>query len=136
MNLHRRTRWTGNSNVVKLYTALKLDHDQVAYYHPGVGTLGDPSKKGIAREWSVVKGLAFGYGFRDNVLDAYRIPDAALCVRRAGVYLRILARGAYTARGAWPDCCMRYGLLCRGQRRAYSLCVAHCIRSRWQARKS
>jgi uncharacterized protein (DUF2235 family) len=62
----------GNSNVVKLYTALKLDNQQVAYYHPGVGTLGDPGKKGLARKWSVVKGLAFGSGFQDNVLDAYR----------------------------------------------------------------
>jgi uncharacterized protein (DUF2235 family) len=102
----------GNSNVVKLYTALKLDVNQVAYYHPGVGTLGDPTKKGIAREWSVIKGLAFGYGFRDNVLDAYRY---LMQHYAAGdqVYLFGFSRGSYTARalaGLLHSC----GLLCRG----------------------
>ena len=34
-----------NSNVLKLYTTLDLDDPtrQVAYYHPGVGTMGDPA---------------------------------------------------------------------------------------------
>lgn len=102
----------GNSNVVKLYTALRLDVNQVAYYHPGVGTLGDPAKKGIARQWSVIKGLAFGYGFRDNVLDAYRY---LMQHYAAGdkVYLFGFSRGSYTARalaGLLHSC----GLLCRG----------------------
>jgi uncharacterized protein (DUF2235 family) len=102
----------GNSNVVKLYTALKLDVHQVAYYHPGVGTLGDPTKKGLARKWSVVKGLAFGEGFRDNVLDAYRY---LMQHYAAGdkVYLFGFSRGAYTAR-ALAGLLHGYGLLCRG----------------------
>ena len=61
-----------NSNVVKLYTALIIDNDQVGYYHPGVGTMGAPGTKGIKSLWSQVKGLAFAAGFKDNVLDAYR----------------------------------------------------------------
>ena len=102
----------GNSNVVKLYTALKLDNQQVAYYHPGVGTLGDPGKEGLARKWSVVKGLAFGSGFEDNVLDAYRY----LMQHYANgdrVYIFGFSRGAYTAR-ALAGLLHGYGLLCRG----------------------
>ncbi|RSL17698.1 uncharacterized protein (DUF2235 family) [Edaphobacter aggregans] len=102
----------GNSNVVKLYTALRLDNQQVAYYHPGVGTLGDPSKKGLARKWSVVTGLAFGSGFEDNVLDAYRY----LMQHYADgdrVYIFGFSRGAYTAR-ALAGLLHGYGLLCRG----------------------
>ena len=60
-----------NSNVVKIYTAIEVSNRQVAYYHPGVGTMGAPTATHWAtKEWSRVKGLAFGAGFRDNVLDA------------------------------------------------------------------
>jgi uncharacterized protein (DUF2235 family) len=46
----------GNSNVVKLYTALRVTNDQVAYYHPGVGTMGDPNiRHAIPRFWSKAK---------------------------------------------------------------------------------
>jgi len=102
----------GNSNVVKLYTALDLSPTQIAYYHPGVGTMGDPSKTGIARWWSKVKGLAFGWGFQDNVLDAYRY---LMQHYNAGdeVYIFGFSRGAYTAR-ALAGFLHGYGLLCRG----------------------
>jgi uncharacterized protein (DUF2235 family) len=33
-----------NSNVVRLYTCLDVNSAQVAYYHPGVGTLGAPNR--------------------------------------------------------------------------------------------
>ena len=102
-----------NSNVVKLYTAMKVDHEQVAYYHPGVGTSGDPTAKSwIARTWSVLKGLAFALGFKDNVLDAYKY---LMETYEDGdrVYLFGFSRGAYTVRalGGLLD---GYGLLCRG----------------------
>jgi uncharacterized protein (DUF2235 family) len=102
----------GNSNVVKLYTALDLSLTQIAYYHPGVGTMGDPSKQGMARRWSKVKGLAFGWGFRENVLDAYRY---LMQHYNAGdqVYIFGFSRGAYTAR-ALAGFLHGYGLLCRG----------------------
>ena len=102
----------GNSNVVKLYTALKLNVHQVAYYHPGVGTLGDPTKTGMARKWSVIKGLAFGEGFQDNVLDAYRYLMQHYAADDK-VYLFGFSRGAYTAR-ALAGLLHGYGLLCRG----------------------
>jgi uncharacterized protein (DUF2235 family) len=102
----------GNSNVVKLYTALDLSVTQFAYYHPGVGTMGDPSKKGITRWWSKVKGLAFGWGFEENVLDAYRY---LMQHYNAGdtVFIFGFSRGAYTAR-ALAGFLHGYGLLCRG----------------------
>jgi uncharacterized protein (DUF2235 family) len=102
-----------NSNVVKLYTTLKVAGDQVAYYHPGVGTMGDPSIRWrIPRYWSMIKGLAFGAGFKDNVLDAYRY---LMDVYNDGdqIYIFGFSRGSYTAR-ALASLLHGYGLLCRG----------------------
>jgi uncharacterized protein (DUF2235 family) len=103
----------GNSNVVKLYTTLRVADHQVAYYHPGVGTMGDPSiRSPILRFWSMVKGLAFGAGFQANVLDAYLF---LMEVYNDGdeIYLFGFSRGAYTAR-ALAGMLHGYGLLCRG----------------------
>jgi uncharacterized protein (DUF2235 family) len=102
-----------NSNVVKLYTTLMVAGDQVAYYHPGVGTMGDPTIRGsIPRYWSMIKGLAFGAGFKDNVLDAYRY---LMEVYNDGdqIYIFGFSRGAYTAR-TLAGLLHGYGLLCRG----------------------
>src|ERR1700690_1641562 len=102
-----------NSNVVKLYTTLKVAGDQVAYYHPGVGTMGDPSIRWrIPRYWSMIKGLAFGAGFKDNVLDAYRY---LMDVYNDGdqIYIFGFSRGSYTAR-ALASLLHGYGLLCPG----------------------
>ncbi len=108
-----------NSNVVKLYTALQVDNDQVAYYHPGVGTMGAPSAQHWwSREWTKIKGLAFGAGFRDNVLDAYRYlmevyHDNGGDGNQDEVYIFGFSRGAYTAR-ALAGLLHGYGLLCKG----------------------
>ena len=108
-----------NSNVVKLYTALKIDNEQVGYYHPGVGTMGAPTATHVwSREWSKIKGLAFGAGFRDNVLDAYRYLMEVYDDNGGGgnedqVYLFGFSRGAYTVR-ALAGLLNGYGLLCRG----------------------
>lgn len=108
-----------NSNVVKLYTALEVSNRQVAYYHPGVGTMGAPNATNwLTKEWSRVKGLAFGAGFRDNVLDAYRYLMEVYNDNGGGghedkVFLFGFSRGAYTAR-ALAGLLHGYGLLCRG----------------------
>jgi uncharacterized protein (DUF2235 family) len=102
-----------NSNVVKLYTTLKVAGDQVAYYHPGVGTMGDPTIPWrVPRYWSMIKGLAFGAGFKSNVLDAYRY---LMEVYNDGdqIYIFGFSRGSYTAR-ALAGLLHGYGLLCRG----------------------
>jgi uncharacterized protein (DUF2235 family) len=104
---------SGNSNVVKLYTALRVADDQVAYYHPGVGTMGDPTiHNPILRYWSMIKGLAFGAGFKANVLDAYQY---LMNTYNDGddIYIFGFSRGAYTAR-ALASMLHGYGLLCRG----------------------
>ena len=106
-------RERANSNVVKLYTTLKVAGDQIAYYHPGVGTMGDPTIRWrIPRLWSMIKGLAFGAGFKANVLDAYRY---LMEVYNDGdqIYIFGFSRGSYTAR-ALASLLHGYGLLCRG----------------------
>ncbi len=102
-----------NSNIVKLYTALAIDNDQVGYYHPGVGTMGDPAERHmVTRWWSQIKGLAFAAGFKDNVMDAYRY---LMTIYNDGdrVYLFGFSRGAYTIR-ALAGLLNGYGLLCQG----------------------
>lgn len=104
-----------NSNVVRLYTTLDLSDEtkQVAYYHPGVGTMGAPTARNIIeKEWSRIAGLAFAAGFRDNVFDAYRY---LMEIYNEGdrVFLFGFSRGAYTVR-ALSGLLHGYGLLRRG----------------------
>ncbi len=88
-----------NSNVVKLFTVLVLDpKTQVAYYDPGIGTMGAQNALTRAGKWiTKVLGLTFGYGVLDNIGDAYRFlmqnwePADSL-------YLFGFSRGAYTVR--------------------------------------
>jgi len=101
------------SNVAKLYGSLVVDADQVSYYHPGVGTMGAPNSRGpIDKQWTRIKGLAFGAGLLANVGDAYRFlmdtykDGDAICVFG-------FSRGAFTARTL---CSLLhvFGLLCAG----------------------
>jgi len=103
-----------NSNVVKLYRALKKSPGQlVAYYHPGVGTMGAKNALTTAgKVWTKVRGLAFGYGLSENIADAYRYlmqtfePDDR-------IYIFGFSRGAYTAR-ALCGMLQMFGLLAPG----------------------
>lgn len=62
-----------NSNVIKLYQALECDANQIAYYHPGVGTIGAKNALTvIGKAWTKFRGLAFGYGLSENIADAYQ----------------------------------------------------------------
>ena len=102
-----------NSNVVRLYTALCVDNGQVAYYHPGVGTMGAPTARNkVETTWTKWMGLAFGRGFREDVLDAY---SYLMQTFNDGdkVFLFGFSRGAYTVR-ALAGLLHGYGLLCRG----------------------
>lgn len=87
-----------DSNVVKLYNTLVIGSDQIAYYHPGVGTMGAPNARGrIEKEWTRAKGLAFGSGLLDNVADAYRYLMNKF-EKNDRIFLFGFSRGAYTAR--------------------------------------
>lgn len=103
-----------NSNVIKLYSTLVIDGtQQVGYYHPGLGTMGSPNARTwVEKQWSRVKGLAFGAGFLDNVADAYRY---LMSVYADGdrVYMFGFSRGSYTVR-ALAGVLHMYGLLCPG----------------------
>src|SRR6185312_13977381 len=86
------------SNVIKLYKTLICDDNQIAYYHPGVGTMGARNALSrIGKWWTKLLGLAFGYGISDNVADAYQFlmrnyePEDP-------IYVFGFSRGAYTAR--------------------------------------
>lgn len=88
-----------NSNVVKLFSVLTVEPGkQVAYYDPGIGTMGANNALTSTAKWFTrVLGLALGYGLLDNVGDAYRFlmqnwePGDHL-------YLFGFSRGAYTVR--------------------------------------
>ncbi len=87
-----------NSNVVKLYWTLTEQDKQCAYYHPGVGTMGARNAlSAIGKWWTRVRGLAFGYGFSDNIADVY-----AHLMReyKPGdkIFIFGFSRGAFTAR--------------------------------------
>ena len=86
------------SNVVKLYQTLLCDGGQIAYYHPGVGTMGARNALSpIGKWWTRVIGLAFGYGISDNVADAYQFLMKTFRPHDE-VYVFGFSRGAYTAR--------------------------------------
>src|SRR4051812_10612356 len=88
------------TNPAKVFEMLDLDDParQIGYYDPGVGTLPSSTARGrIGRTLSVVGQLAFGYGLRTNVTEAYTWlmnnyrPDDK-------VYIFGFSRGAFTAR--------------------------------------
>jgi len=87
------------SNVVKLYQCLhNVPGRQVTYYHPGVGTMGDMRALSEAgRAWTKFRGLAFGYGLSENIVDAYRFLMQTFEEKDA-IYIFGFSRGAYTAR--------------------------------------
>ena len=87
-----------NSNVVKLYKTLTRSASQIAYYHPGVGTMGARNAlTRIGKWWTRVIGLAFGYGISDNVADAYQFLMRTY-EPEDRIYVFGFSRGAYTAR--------------------------------------
>lgn len=101
------------SNVAKLYSSLVLSESQIAYYHPGVGTMGAPNAStSIGREWSRFKGLAFGSGLLENVGDAYRFLMDTFADGDQ-IFLFGFSRGAFTVR-VLASLIHVFGLLCAG----------------------
>jgi uncharacterized protein (DUF2235 family) len=86
------------SNVLKLFRIVRKTPGQIAYYNPGIGTIGQ--KNDWARVSQAAKGvfgLATGYGLDAEILGGYRFlsryyePDD-------DIYLFGFSRGAYTVR--------------------------------------
>lgn len=87
-----------NSNVVKLYATLGKSERQLCYYHPGLGTRGDPNAlTKLAKWWTKVLGMAFGYGMSRDLADAYSFLMAEYAPGDR-VFVFGFSRGAYTAR--------------------------------------
>ena len=99
------------TNVVKLYYALEQERpDQIAFYHPGLGTM-EPAGAltPVARQVTRVLGMAVGYGLPNDIRDAYTFLVNHL---QDGdqLYLFGFSRGAYTARAVCSLLKM-YGLI-------------------------
>jgi len=89
---------SANSNVVKLYWTLPAQDKQVAYYHPGVGTMGSRNAlSAVGKWWTKIRGLAFGYGFSDNIADVYSFLMGEFNPGDQ-IFIFGFSRGAYTAR--------------------------------------
>jgi uncharacterized protein (DUF2235 family) len=88
------------SNVVRLFSIARRDDpdSQVAYYHPGIGTM--PAKAALtslSRMATKLAGAGFGYGLLDNVADLYAsLMDTYRKDDR--VFLFGFSRGAFTVR--------------------------------------
>src|SRR5688572_28304788 len=87
-----------HTNVIRTYRVLRQCDGQTAFYDPGVGTMPEPWwNTQIGKRWAMLKGLAFGTGFLQNIEDAYRF---LMTYYQPGdkIFLFGFSRGAYTVR--------------------------------------
>ncbi|MCW4461901.1 DUF2235 domain-containing protein [Sphingomonas sp. BT-65] len=96
------------SNILRLYGVLAKDAEQLVYYDPGVGTFG--AEGAWLRFWRKaheVWGLATGWGFDENVKEAYRFlvenydsgkKRGSKAAERDRIFIFGFSRGAYAAR--------------------------------------
>ncbi len=103
-----------NSNVVKLFSVLDCsDQTQIAFYHPGLGTMGSRNALTRLKQWWTKNcGLAFGFGLSDALEDCYsylmeKFEDGD------AIFLFGFSRGAYLAR-ALAAMIHMYGLVQKG----------------------
>lgn len=105
-----------NTNVIHLYSCLKIDETQIAYYNPGVGTIApDNYRNKIKRALFKIRDLATATSLEENVTDAYRY---LMNEYEAGdkIYLFGFSRGAYTIR-MLSGLLEMFGLLRKGNER-------------------
>ncbi|MFC2177176.1 DUF2235 domain-containing protein [Actinomycetota bacterium] len=88
-----------HTNVTRIFDMLEKDPlSQVAYYDPGVGTMGARTATTRAgKALTKVGGLALGHGVKQNIAEAY---EWLMNVYEEGdrIFLFGFSRGAYTAR--------------------------------------
>src|SRR5262245_59225052 len=118
---------TDRTNVVKLFFTLAKDPArQVAYYHPGVGTMAPPGVFTKAGAFlAQMAGMAWGYGLNNDIRDA--------CIFIANnfeagdrLFLFGFSRGAYTVR-AVASLLHMYGLIGKGNEPL----VPYAVRMMW-----
>ncbi len=101
------------TNVLKLFYALQHSPQQIAFYHPGLGTMEPPGAlTGFGKGVTKLLGKAIGYGLEMDVRDAYVF---LMNNFEPGdrVFLFGFSRGAYTVRVV-ASLLHMYGLLPRG----------------------
>ena len=102
------------TNVVKLfYTLIHDPSRQVAFYHPGLGTMeAAGALTTLSRKLTKLAGLAIGYGLEADIRDAYVF---LMNYFQEGdrLFLFGFSRGAYTAR-AVASLLHMYGLIRKG----------------------
>lgn len=102
------------TNVIKLYYCLEKESSrQVAFYHPGIGTM-EPSGAltTLTRKITRMCGVAFGYGLAADVRDTYQFLVDQYDPGDT-VFLFGFSRGSYTVRVVCSLLKM-YGLIQRG----------------------
>ena len=118
------------TNVAKLtYALVKDEHSQHVYYQPGLGTRAAPGFTMPIGNWLArTAGLAFGYGLKDDVRDAYVF---IMNHWRPGdrLYLFGFSRGAYTVR-ALAALIHMYGMAMPGN----EALIPYAVRMLWRAR--
>lgn len=99
------------TNVVKLFSTLGRDPSrQVAYYHPGLGTMEPPAAlTSLTRGITRVLGQAIGYGLEADIRDAYVFLMNHF-EEGDRIFLFGFSRGAYTVR-AVASLLHMYGLI-------------------------
>jgi uncharacterized protein (DUF2235 family) len=88
----------GATNVARIYDLATKSEEQVAYYDPGVGTMGARSAiTGIGKTLTRIAGLIMGFGIRENIEEAYGF---LMHTYQPGdrIYIFGFSRGAYSAR--------------------------------------
>jgi uncharacterized protein (DUF2235 family) len=102
------------TNVVKLfYTLIHDPSRQVAFYHPGLGTMeAAGALTTLSRKLTKLAGLAIGYGLETDIRDAY-VFLMNYFEEGDRLFLFGFSRGAYTAR-AVASLLHMYGLIRKG----------------------
>lgn len=92
------------TNILRLYGVLEKTEQQLVYYDPGVGTLGDEgSYSRFKRKLKEIWGLLTGSGLDKNVVEAYQFLVENYSKGddhqpRDKIYIFGFSRGAYSAR--------------------------------------
>ena len=87
-----------NTNVYRLYSSLVRDENQIIFYDPGIGAVGAYNAMTSCLSWlQRIMGLAFGYGLRKNVFEAYAFLMQNY-QKGDNVFFYGFSRGAYTVR--------------------------------------
>jgi uncharacterized protein (DUF2235 family) len=88
----------GSTNVGRMYAVAAKSDEQLAYYDPGVGTMGARGAVTAAGRTSTrIAGLAVGFGVKENVEEAYTFLMRNYR-RDDRIFVFGFSRGAYTAR--------------------------------------